>query len=460
MHLKILFSFLTLLYQQCTFLILNHFLIFKNSNYSHKNIHSLDGGTMLKKLSMIASAILVSNTLLFASGFSIYEQGAKATAMGGAFIAQANDVTGVFYNPAGITSLNGLQLGIGATIIMPSFSFEGPTPLTTKTDAKDNVFTPVTFYSTYKINEDLSAGFGFYTLYGLGSEWPDGWLGRQLATTSEVQTFFLNPVVAYRITKELSVAVGVSLVFANVSLERDVAMAPTTFFAASKLEGDATGFGYNIGLQYKVSDQLTVGGVFRGNTLLEFKDGDVTFDVPVTGIPQVDGLYQVALPNTKGTAEIELPTLMGLGISYQFTDNLVAEFDWMQLGWSSYDELKVEYDAPVGGETVSAVERNYEDSYSLRFGLEYMVNEQFAVRAGFLRDNKAVPDNYLEPTLPEGDRNLVSIGAGYTMNNLTIDAYFMLLQQDDRTIETSAFQFNGTYKGSANLFGVSFGYGL
>ena len=420
-----------------------------------------EGGTMLKKISMIAAAILFSNTMLFASGFSIYEHGAKATAMGGAFIAQANDVTSVFYNPAGITSLNGLQLGLGTTIIMPSFSFEGPTPLTTaKTDAEDNVFTPVHFYTTYQINEDLSAGFGFYSLFGLGSEWPDGWAGRQLATTSEVQTFFLNPVIAYNISKQLSVAVGVSLIFANVSLERDVSMPPTPLFAASKLEGDATGFGYNIGLQFKATDELTIGAVFRGNSLLEFKDGDVTFDIPTTGDPGTDALFQAALPNTNGTAEIELPTLIGFGISYQFTDNLVAEFDWMQLGWSSYDELKVEYDAPVGGQTVSAVDRNYEDSYSLRFGLEYMINEQFAVRGGFLRDNKAVPDDYLEPTLPEGDRNLFSIGAGYTINNLTIDAFFMLLQQDDRTIETSEFGFNGTYKGGANLFGVSLGLGL
>jgi long-chain fatty acid transport protein len=266
--------------------------------------------------------------------------------------------------------------------------------------------------------------------------------------------------VAYKLTEELSLAVGVSVVFGNVSLERDVPLTGTPLYAGSKLEGDATGYGFNIGLQYKISDQLTVGGVYRANTLLKFEDGDVTFDIPSTGNPATDALFQAALPNTKGNAEIELPTLMGFGISYQFTDNLVAEFDWMQLGWSSYDKLKVEYDDPVGGETVSSVERNYEDSYSLRFGLEYMINEQFAVRAGYLRDNKAVPDKYLEPTLPEGNRNLFSIGAGYAMDNLTIDAYYMMLMQEDREIDNSAFMFNGTYKGSANLFGISLGYGL
>ena len=132
----------------------------------------------------------------------------------------------------------------------------------------------------------------------------------------------------------------------------------------------------------------------------------------------------------------------------------------MQLGWSSYDELTVKYDDPVGGATESTVERNFEDSSSLRFGFEYLVNDDWAVRAGYLRDNNAVPDANLEPSLPEGDRNLYSFGVGYTIDNLTIDAFFMLLQQDDREIDDSVYVFNGKYTGSANLFGISFGYGL
>ena len=95
------------------------------------------------------------------------------------------------------------------------------------------------------------------------------------------------------------------------------------------------------------------------------------------------------------------------------------------------------------------------------------MNENLAVRAGYLRDNHAVPDEYVEPTLPEGDRNLYSIGLGYKLNNVTFDAYYMLLLQDDRTIKDSKlevngqpFPFNGTYKGMANMFGLTMGISL
>ena len=39
--------------------------------------------------------------LAFGKVFTINEQGAKAVAMGGAFVAQADDPTAVYYNPLG-----------------------------------------------------------------------------------------------------------------------------------------------------------------------------------------------------------------------------------------------------------------------------------------------------------------------------------------------------------------------
>lgn len=417
---------------------------------------------MRKKLSMMFFAIALSASIAFASGFSIYEQGAKATAMGGAFIAQANNVSGVFYNPAGITSQEGFRIGLGTTIIMPAFAFQGPDNIDPNlyTKANDLIFPPSTFYATYKINDDLAAGFGFYTLFGLGSDWDKNWPGRQLATVSTVETFYFNPVIAYRIMDGLSVAAGFSVVVATVSLEKSVFYPVRAMMGESKLEATTTGYSYNFGLQYELTNALTIGAVFRGNTMLEFTDGDATFDFPTSSNDFINQEIASLFPNTKGNADIELPNLIGVGISYQFTDQLVAEFDWMQLGWSSYDKLKVVFDKPVGGSTESVAERMYEDSYSLRFGLEYMVDKQLAVRLGYLRDNHAVPDNRVEPSLPEGDRNLYSVGLGYTIDQLTIDGYYMILTQDDRKITNSVDDFNGTYTGLANMFGVSLEYGL
>ena len=84
---------------------------------------------MYRKIVQTFFALLLGTSLVFGSGFSIYEQGAKAMALSGAFAAQANDVTAVFYNPAGLTQLEGINVSLGTTLIFPTASFTGPTDI-------------------------------------------------------------------------------------------------------------------------------------------------------------------------------------------------------------------------------------------------------------------------------------------------------------------------------------------
>ena len=102
--------------------------------------------------------------------------------------------------------------------------------------------------------------------------------------------------------------------------------------------------------------------------------------------------------------------------------------------------------------------------------VEYRINEAWAIRGGYLRDNNAVPDTHVEPSVPEGVRDLFSIGFGWTNGKFTVDGYYLLLLQQDREITTSTktitgptgedVPFNGMYTGSGNLFGVTLGYAL
>ncbi|MEJ2053198.1 MAG: outer membrane protein transport protein, partial [Calditrichaceae bacterium] len=152
---------------------------------------------MLKQFTILCFIVLVSAVMVFGSGFSIYEHSSKAAAMGGAFIAQANDATAVFFNPAGITQLDGINIQAGLTVIQPQAYFQGPKDLDAKlySPAKDQTFLIPNFYATYKITDKLSAGLGFFVPFGLGSDWGTDWVGRELATNSEVQVLELNPVV-------------------------------------------------------------------------------------------------------------------------------------------------------------------------------------------------------------------------------------------------------------------------
>jgi len=419
---------------------------------------------MLNKSLLILSLIILPHATLFASGFSIYEQGARATAMAGAFIAQADDPSANFYNPAGLAFLKGFHIGLGTTIIAPQFAFQGPENIDSKlyTKAKEDIFTPSTLYLSYQFKDRYSVGFGFYTLFGLASTWgtkEEPWVGRYLATNSEVQTFYYNPNFAVKLLDNLSLAGGFSFIQAKVLLEKSIYFSPRNVDGESSLEANTTGFGFNVGLRYVLFDRLMLGAVYRPNTTLKFKDGDATFRFPATGDPIIDAEIAALFPQkTRGSADLELPNLIGLGIAYDFTENLRAEFDFMQLGWSSYDTLLITFADPVAGQTESKAIRNYDDSYSLRFGLQYKIYPNLALRLGYLYDQRAVPDAHVEPSLPEGNRHNYTIGLGYQWGSLTIDAAYHLLLQDDRDITNSVNDFNGKYTGLGNLFGISLGY--
>src|SRR2546425_9546827 len=74
---------------------------------------------------LVVVAALLTSGAAFGSGFSLFEQGAKATAMGGAFAATADDPTAIFYNVAGIAQQRRFTLFAGGTGINFANQFRG-----------------------------------------------------------------------------------------------------------------------------------------------------------------------------------------------------------------------------------------------------------------------------------------------------------------------------------------------
>jgi len=77
-------------------------------------------GRTVKKISILAVALLLVCSLASGSGFLIYEHGAAAMGMAGAFVSIANNPTAIFYNPAGIAWLRGTQVNVGGTFVFPA----------------------------------------------------------------------------------------------------------------------------------------------------------------------------------------------------------------------------------------------------------------------------------------------------------------------------------------------------
>ena len=78
---------------------------------------------MQRRICQLAVASVVSSSCVWGAAFSILEIGARATGMGGAFVAVASDSSAIYYNPAGLAFQDGLRMQMDTTLVHGNFHF-------------------------------------------------------------------------------------------------------------------------------------------------------------------------------------------------------------------------------------------------------------------------------------------------------------------------------------------------
>lgn len=422
---------------------------------------------MKKRIALLALAgvaVFSFSPLSHGAGFLIYEHGAAAMAMGGAFVGLANDASAIFHNPAGIAFLDGTQVSVGSTLIIPKSTLtldNWPDPNFQTVEQVSQVFYPSTLYITHKLSDRIAAGFGFFSPYGLGAQWPEDYPLRFISTKDDLKTFFFNPTLAFKLNDNLSLGVGVSYIYADIHFEL-VQLVDLTGYGLGVYEApatfDATGsaWGLNAGALYR-GEKFSFGFNWRGGFSVDF-EGDVDLDTSEIPIP---------IPNT-GTAStaFNLPHVLGIGAAFNLTDKLLFTADVHYVLWSCYDEFTVEID--IAGFEDLVVDENWKDSFVFRGGLQYMVNANFSLRAGFLYDQTPQPVETMDPILPDADRWAITAGFGYQAGKLKIDVAYQFEKFLERTSPNRDIYLDypvpgvnlgeGTYATTAHLIGLSIGF--
>ncbi len=375
-----------------------------------------------------------------AAGFALPEQGAAAMGMGSAFAAQADDASAVWYNPAGITQLNGTNVMSGFVVILPTFSHENTNGTTDTASRASHV--PALLYVTHKVNDSISLGFGVNNPFGMGTDWHFGSTTREVALLSQVLTTEFNPNIAYKINDKLSVSAGLAYVYMTATLSN---MYPTTTYV-SQLRGSGEGWGGNVAAMYKVSDTVKTGISYRSRVRVD-----------LDGIAQVVGPTPPFPAPSTVTTSITLPDLLSWGISVKPTDKLTLNLDLGYTWWSTYDKIQTTAANSAYNHTY---EKQWNDVLNIRVGGQYKLNDNWKLRAGYQYDKNPVPDHYFETRVPDADRHGFTIGAGYTIGNLSIDVAYLYMLFETRNVSDSLYgsTLNGTYNTDVQIFGMSVAY--
>ncbi len=412
--------------------------------------------------------LLIGTQSLFAGGFQINEQSARAVAMGGAFTAIANDPSAIYYNSAAITRLDGFQALIGTTMIVPSSSFRGPygnsvsSPTIAQSDMNKQVFFPSHAYATYKLNDSWFVGLGFNTPFGLGTKWDPNWRGRFVTVDIELKTFSFNPTVAYKINDMFSLGAGLQYNLGTVTIDRAAGIAlsssmPAFGEGAVHLEGKTnSAIGFTVGGLANLTKDFTLGVSYRS---------EVKYDFTGTAVSTGPSSFLSALPHGNIAATLKSPAQLVIGAGYRVADRLLLSADFQYVWWSSYDTLKITFDDGI--QKPIAKPRSYQNAYIAHLGAEYQYTSKLALRGGLLYDQSPVEDEYVDASLPESNRLGFSLGFGYQFtDNLGLDLAWLFLRFAERTVNTSKVTytptgngyFNGTYNSSANLVSLSLSY--
>ena len=135
----------------------------------------------------IAAIIVValSSMTALGNGPRLPDQDAFATARGEAFAATADNASAIYYNPAGISQLEGFNFRAGLYGIYLPMSYKSPSGRTFDNE-KDLQAAPQLF-GTYKPEgSPITFGLGVYAPFGLGLKWAQDSGFRNVGTESQL----------------------------------------------------------------------------------------------------------------------------------------------------------------------------------------------------------------------------------------------------------------------------------
>lgn len=386
-----------------------------------------------------------------AAGFALYEFSARGTAMGGAVMANEAEPASLATNPALITELEGTQAQLGLTAVT---AHAKTTVAGQARTLKDDVWMLPNFFVTHKWSDDVTFGLGGFSRYGLGGEYKNWqtWTGSALAYRVKLETFSFTPTIAIKANDEFSVAMGLEAMVIGFTQNSTLMPGPLAERTAYKISGSGVSWGGNFSFVYKPewAEKWALGATYRTKVKQELSGRlNAGMDYPARDIYSADAKGSISLPDS-----------ISAGLSFRPTDNWTLEAGIVGTFWSSYDQILIEYKDMENTPTIHN-QKDYKDAYRLNLGTEYRVNQNWAVRAGYVYDKSPINERAMDTLVPVDDRHIASVGLGYTSGRWSVDAAYAHVFSKDLTGTTSSQFGNMPVKysdGRSDMYALTVGY--
>jgi len=414
---------------------------------------------------LVGSALSLVAGHAAASGFSVSYQSVSAlgTAYAGAGVLSEN-ASNQWYNPATLAGLKQAELSAAVHQVWIDTTFEGDastTPFGNAPGDFDDVepFVGSAFLAV-PLSDMMTFGLAVNAPFGTKIEYEENW-GNQVAppifpvpagtgdfysTESDLKTYNVNPSLGIQLTDNLNVGVGVSYQRIDADIRN----------AATRLEGDDDGYGWNLGLTYSPDDNNHFGVAYRSKIEYDV-EGDISFTPLGASLSTLQG-NPVAPGSYSGKASVDMPASLQLSYAGDLSDRtqILMGVEWME--WSSLDQLVVESDQLAFNPTETF---DWENTVRYSLGVRHAMNETTVLRAGVAQEESTQGTDNRSAISPDSDRVWVTLGAGFTpVENMTIDVGYAHIFVEDADINRmdKGVPLKGTYELDADVIGAQLSY--
>ena len=405
------------------------------------------------------ATILLASSSAYSAGFLLREQ--SVAGMGNAFAgatAGAEDGTYAFYNPAGIIRQMGTQASISATAIVgDAKGYDAHGPNGSYDRQMDHVVDKTVLPSavfTHALNSRMSVGLSLSAPFGLVTDYSRDWAGANHGTLSDLTTYDITPMAAYRATCNLTLGAGVVIQYVDATLKNGVLHNNPYGFPStnSKMYGDDTDVGYILGALYEYSPRTRFGVSYRSEVKHKLK-GKIRFDQQMPGMNLV---------NQDISAELKTPALLTFGAYHDLNTKWSVMAEVQKTYWSSFDQLVIKGDNGL----TTITDENWKNVWFYSIGTSYRVNNKLKLRFGMAYDNTPVNDYTRTPRIPDSDRIWFSTGFEYKLSDdLVLNAGYSYIRAEKNEVNLKGVGHDATrgdlsakYKGNIHLFGLGFNY--
>jgi long-subunit fatty acid transport protein len=419
---------------------------------------------MLLVAFLLGASTVNAQSVEFSSTLNPVGSGARATGMGGAFIAVADDATAASWNPAGLIQLEKPELSIVGSRFEREQSYDSlshPEIDTTNTMSATGLNFASYVYPFQALGRNMVASISYQREYEMNKSInfkfnrnmvdPADYVQDSIVFSQEGFLYALSPAMAVQITPSLSLGLTYNIwndyagkngwqKTYHSTAEGQLFGFPYYETLDSHSEISVEGTNMNIGFLFNATSALSVGGVVK----TAFK-ADVTQTESSTF--HYDALIGTLFPqnvteNTSDTTNfvMQMPMSYGLGLQYRFSDALTCALDTYRTQWSRFlfrDSSGFETNPLTGGPIGDG---RLNDTTQVRFGSEYLFignNRTIALRGGLFSDQ--------DPGRRKVDRyHGFSLGTGYSTAQYAVDASYQRRMGKDVTGDLSSVQDNKT----------------